>query len=132
MEFQLIPRRMFFTRGVGKHHKNLQSFEIALRNAGIAQCNLVKVSSIFPAGCKIVSAKLGLREIAPGQITFLVLAEERTNEPNRLISAGIGLAIPAGRDKFGGWLRTEDARPPVRPRATAVQISQHADLGGVV
>ncbi len=92
---------MFFTRGVGKHRNNLQSFEVALRDAGIAQCNLVRVSSIFPAGCKIVTKSAGLQSISAGQITFCVLAEARTNEPNRLVSAGIGLAIPAGKDRFG-------------------------------
>lgn len=97
----MVPARVFFTRGVGKHRNNLQSFELALRDAGIAQCNLVRVSSIFPAGCKIVSRKVGERELQPGQITFCVLAETRTDEPNRLVSAGIGLAIPAGKDRFG-------------------------------
>lgn len=97
----LVAKRMFFTRGVGRHRNNLQSFEIALRDAGIAQCNLVKVSSIFPPQCKIITAKEGLKTIRPGQITFVVMAEERTSEPNRLICAGLGLAIPAGEDHFG-------------------------------
>lgn len=97
----MVPSRMFFTRGVGKHRNNLQSFEVALRHAGIAQCNLVRVSSIFPAGCKIVTPTIGLKELIPGQITFCVMAEERTNEPNRLISAGIGLALPAGTGHYG-------------------------------
>lgn len=97
----LVAKRMFFTRGDGKHRNNLQSFEIALREAGIAPFNLVKVSSIFPAGCRIVSPKQGLKELVPGQIVFCVMAESRTNEPNRLISAGIGLAIPAGDGQFG-------------------------------
>ena len=96
-----VPSRMFFTRGVGKHRHNLQSFEVALRNAGIAHFNLVKVSSIFPAGCRIISRRTGLKQLAPGQITYCVLAEARTNEPNRLVSAGIGLAIPAGKGRFG-------------------------------
>lgn len=97
----LLPSRMFFTRGVGSHRNNLQSFEIALRDAGIAQCNLVKVSSIFPAGCQIVTRRAGLQSIQPGQITFCVLAEERTDEPNRLLSAGVGLALPAEDAKYG-------------------------------
>lgn len=97
----MVPSRMFFTRGMGKHRNNLQSFEVALRDAGIAQCNLVRVSNIFPQRCKIVSPRLGLRELIPGQITFCVMAEERTNEPNRLISAGIGLALPAGDAHYG-------------------------------
>lgn len=97
----MVPSRMFFTRGVGKHRNNLQSFEVALRQAGIAQCNLVTVSSIFPAGCRIVSKRTGAAALTPGQITFCVMAETRTNEPNRLISAGIGLAIPKGENKYG-------------------------------
>ena len=97
----MVPKRMFFTRGVGKHRNNLQSFEVALRNAGIAVCNLVRVSSIFPPGCKIISPKVGLKLLVPGQVTFCVMAEERTNEPNRLISSGIGLALPAGDGKYG-------------------------------
>lgn len=101
MRYPLVPTEIFLTRGVGKHRNNLQSFEVALRNAGIASCNLVKVSSIFPARCKIVPAKSGLKKLVAGQICFVVLAEERTNEPNRLISAGIGLALPADNNQFG-------------------------------
>ncbi len=97
----MVAKRMFFTRGVGKHRNRLQSFEVALRNAGIAQLNLVKVSSIFPPGCKLVSTKVGLKELMPGQIAFVVMAEASTNEPNRLVSAGLGLAIPAEGNRFG-------------------------------
>lgn len=99
--FTAVPKRMFFTRGVGKHQHALESFEAALRNAGIAHFNLVKVSSIFPPGCKIVSRRVGLTRLVPGQIVYCVMAEARTNEPNRLVSAGIGLAVPASGEKFG-------------------------------
>src|SRR5271168_3346492 len=44
----MVPSRMFFTKGVGKHRERLTSFELALRDAGIAAQNLVRVSSIFP------------------------------------------------------------------------------------
>ncbi len=98
---QMVPKRMFFTKGVGKHRHNLESFEAALRDAGIARFNLVKVSSIFPPGCKIISPKVGLPLLDSGQIVHVVLAEARTDEPNRLVSAGIGLAIPARGDQFG-------------------------------
>jgi arginine decarboxylase len=91
---------MFFTKGVGKHRNNLQSFEIALRDAGIEHLNLVYVSSIFPPGCKILSRAQGAKAISAGQVTFCVMAETRTNEPNRLITAGLGCAIPAG-ERYG-------------------------------
>ena len=92
---------MFFTRGTGKHRESLQSFEEALRDAGIAGMNLVRVSRILPATCKIVSRKRGLQQLTPGQIMFCVLAECRTNEPNRLAGAAIGLAVPADNTKHG-------------------------------
>jgi arginine decarboxylase len=97
----VIPNLMFFTRGVGKHRHKLQSFEVALRDAGIAPLNLVKVSSILPPGCKIISRGMGLRRLEPGQITHCVLADAATNEPNRLVAAGIGLAIPAKGEHYG-------------------------------
>ena len=32
----MVPKRLFFTKGVGKHKERLTSFELALRDAGIA------------------------------------------------------------------------------------------------
>jgi arginine decarboxylase len=96
-----VASHMFFTRGVGKHKNNLESFETALRAAGIAQFNLVKVSSIFPPACKIITREKGLKYLKPGQIVFCVMAEERTCEPNRLVTAGIGLALPANNAHHG-------------------------------
>jgi len=101
IESVLIPKMVFFTKGVGKHKTRLQSFELALRKAGIEKCNLVRVSSIFPPKCKIVSKERGAEELSPGQITFVVLAEAATNEPSRLVGAGIGLAQPADGKQYG-------------------------------
>jgi arginine decarboxylase len=92
---------MFFTKGVGYHRNKLQSFELALRDAGIEKCNLVYVSSIFPPDCKIISRESGMNLLKPGQITFVVLARENTNEPNRLVSAAIGLAHPKDKKQYG-------------------------------
>ena len=50
-----VPKRMFLTKGRGTHREKLASFEMALRDAGIAALNLVRVSSIFPPHCTIIS-----------------------------------------------------------------------------
>jgi arginine decarboxylase len=97
----MIPTKIFFTKGVGRHRERLASFEIALRDAGIQHCNLVNVSSIYPPHCKIVSKNEGVKLLKPGQITFVVMSRNETNEPNRLIAASIGLAIPADPDTYG-------------------------------
>jgi len=96
-----VPKRMFLTKGVGKHREKLTSFELALRSAGIAACNLVRVSSIFPPRCKLVSRDKGVKELKPGQVTFVVMSENSTREPHRLIAASVGVAIPADRNTFG-------------------------------
>ena len=92
---------MFFTKGVGRHKDYLQSFELALRDAGIERCNLVTVSSIYPPNCKRISKEEGLKFLLPGAITFCVMARNATNEPNRLIAASIGVAQPADTSVYG-------------------------------
>ena len=96
-----VPTRIFFTKGVGRHKEYLTSFELALRSAGIEICNLVTVSSIFPVNCKRITKEEGLKELSPGQITFSVMARNSTNEPNRLVAASIGVAIPADSNQYG-------------------------------
>lgn len=99
----MIPNSAFITKGVGKHKEKLTSFEMALRNAGIEAFNLVRVSSIFPPYCKLISRTAGLEKMSPGQIVFVVMSENATNEPNRLIAASAGLALPKDQ-KFHGYI----------------------------
>ena len=98
---ELVPKRIFLTKGVGKHKERLTSFELALRDAGIAAQNLVRVSSIFPPNCKLISRKEGLKYLYPGEVTFSVVAENSTREPHRLMASSIGVAIPADRSTYG-------------------------------
>jgi arginine decarboxylase len=97
----MVPKRIFLTKGVGKHKERLTSFELALRDAGIAAQNLVRVSSIFPPHCKLISRKEGVKYLYPGEVTFAVVAENSTHEPHRLLASSIGLAMPADRSTYG-------------------------------
>ena len=97
----LVPRKNFFIKGVGVHKERLASFEMALRMAGVAYCNLVLVSSIYPPGCKTISKDEGIKLLSPGEIVFAVYDRESTNEPNRLIAASVGLALPADPEMHG-------------------------------
>jgi arginine decarboxylase len=96
-----VPKRMFLIKGVGKHRERLTSFELALRSAGIEACNLVRVSSIFPPRCKLIPRSEGMKELKPGQVTFVVMSENSTREPHRLIAASVGVALPTDRNAFG-------------------------------
>jgi len=98
---QNVPKKIFFTKGVGRHKEELRSFELALRDAGIEKSNLVSVSSIFPPKCKIVSRKHGMEALTPGEITYCVLARCSSNEFSRLIAASIGCALPNDKNLYG-------------------------------
>lgn len=99
--FDFVPKKVFFTKGVGHHTEELASFELALRDAGIEKYNLVTVSSIFPPHCEIINKEEGLKELNPGQVVFCVMSKLTSNEPHRLIVASVGCAIPKERNNYG-------------------------------
>ncbi len=105
----MIPTRIFFTKGVGVHKDKLASFEAALRDAGIEKSNLVYVSSILPPNCKVISKEEGVKLLSAGEITFCVMARSETNEPNRLISTSIGVAVPKDSYNHYGYLSEHHA-----------------------
>ena len=96
-----VPRSAFVTKGVGKHKEKLTSFEMALRDAKIAEFNIVKVSSIFPPTCKLIPLSRGLKRLKPGQVIYCVMSENSTCEPHRLIASSIGIAIPKDPNRYG-------------------------------
>jgi arginine decarboxylase len=97
----IAPRRLFLTKGKGQHKEKLASLEQALREAGIATFNLVKITSIFPPDCQLISKQEGIKRLHPGQIVFLVMSENSTDEPQRLISASVGMAVPNDPKHYG-------------------------------
>ena len=96
-----VPTRVFLTKGVGSHREKLTSFELALRNAGIAHLNIVQVSSIFPPECILMPRSKGTELLSPGQIVHCVLSRNESNEPNRHIGSAIGIAIPKDKSRYG-------------------------------
>ena len=87
----LVPRSAFFVAGTGTHPDRLHAFEKALQNAGPIAHNLVAVSSILPAGCKIIPPDKGFEMLTLGAITFCVMAREDTDVAGRWASASVGV-----------------------------------------
>jgi len=97
----LIAKRVFLTKGVGVHKHKLSSFEMALRQAHIAEFNLVRVSSIYPPHAQLISRANGLKQLQPGQIVFCVMSDVAANEPGRLMAASVGMARPVEHSRYG-------------------------------
>ena len=97
----LVPKKVFFVKGIGHHKSKLGAFEQALRNAGIEKYNLVNVSSILPPNCIEITKEEGLKRFLPGQIIYTVLSRITSNKLNQRISASIGIAKPSDKDHYG-------------------------------
>lgn len=92
----MIPKRFFTTSGKATSPvSQLNAFDLALKRARIAQCNLLCVSSILPKDCKEMSR----HNIPAGSITYTVLAR-MDGEEGTTIGAGIAWAWTKGR-KYG-------------------------------
>jgi len=90
----MIPREFFVTKGEASSPiSELNAFDLALKNAGIAHCNLVPVSSILPKGC----VHRERFDIPIGSITHLVMARMDGTE-----GQNIGAAISWSWDVNGG------------------------------
>lgn len=97
----IVPSKVFLTKGVGKHKERLASFELALRMAEIEKYNIVTVSSILPPRVKLIPRTQALARLSPGQILFCVMSKIDSCEPGRLMSASVGLAMPAEKNAYG-------------------------------
>jgi len=92
----MIPKEFFITSGKGINPvSELNAFDLALKKAGVAQCNLVPVSSILPPKCK----NRKWRKIPEGSITHAVIARMNGGE-GTTIGAGIAWAWESER-KYG-------------------------------
>ena len=96
-----VPKKIFLTKGVGFHKEKLASFELALREAGVAPLNLITVSSILPPNCKFIDKGEGVKLIKPGQVVPVVLAKSESNIPSTLVSSGVGVAVPRDKEHYG-------------------------------
>jgi len=124
----MIPKAFFVTGGKAiTKISELNAFDHALKNAGIAQCNLVKVSSIIPPNC---------REIAPikipvGSITYAVISKAEGRDGR--ISAGIAWGFAEGGE-FGvvaeayGRMDEESARRMLKDRIQGMAETRGVNL----
>ncbi len=69
----------------------------------IEKYNLVQVSGILPTECKTITVQEGMRRLTPGQVVFGNMSESSTDEPNRLLCAGLGVAMPV-KDQSCGYI----------------------------
>jgi len=91
------PTKFFLVSGIGEGNTPLTAFDKALLNAGVANTNLLKVTSIPPPSCK---------EVRPFRLPFgaivpVVYALKISSTKDELITATVGMGIPQDGKKPG-------------------------------
>ena len=84
-----IPKRAALVAAGAEGPFELVAFDNALRKAGIAELNLISVSSIWPRGCRIVR----MPTLEPGTLAPVVMAKICSSTPGQKIAAALGIAI---------------------------------------
>lgn len=80
------------TKGIGTGPTKLAAFDAALNDAGVANYNLLRLSSVIPPKTKISTSSKALSNLpgAWGDRLYVVMAEMRVDTPNIEAWAGIG------------------------------------------
>jgi arginine decarboxylase len=83
--------KIIVSKGTGVGPTELSAFDQALVNAGVANFNLIYLSSVLPPGSDVVVSK---GKVIPegdwGDRLYLVMAQKRTIQRNQEVWAGIG------------------------------------------
>ncbi len=105
------------TKGAGEGRTELSAFDKALLEAGIANYNLIPLSSIIPDKTQMLEEKPKYNKDHYGNRLYVVMAEMRISEPGKEAWAGVGYV----QNKSGKGLLVEhhaDSEAEVRKLIT--------------
>lgn len=89
------PKAISIVAGSGEGRTELTAFDHALMDAGIANLNFLRVTSILPAGVEVIPVP----SIVPGTLTPCVYARITSHTPGERIAAAVGAGISL--DQYG-------------------------------
>lgn len=90
------PTKFALVSGTAEGYTRLNAFDHALLDAGVGNCNLLKVSSILPPGAIHVPEI----HIPPGSLVPIAYGAISLDAPGELISAAVAVGI-SQRDTYG-------------------------------
>ena len=93
----MYPQFYRISSGKGVSSHELVSFDNALINAGISNYNLLRVSSILPAGCK----KCSTISLKPGSPLLVAYGSISSDKSGQLISSAVGIGVPSENTNIG-------------------------------
>lgn len=132
--------QIHLSSGIGTGPTTLAAFDAALNDAGIANYNLLRLSSVIPPGTEII--KHGNqpipKDLLPGQWgdrLYVVMAEQREDTPNTEAWAGIGW-VQDPETKKGLFVEHEGSsetkvRRDITQSLEALMATRNVDFGPI-
>jgi arginine decarboxylase len=90
-----LPKRYFLTCGYGRGNSELVAFDSALITAGVADLNLIKLSSIVAPGC----VRINPVKIQPGSFVGVAFAKNIGTHTGEMISSAIAVGHPKDKSR---------------------------------
>lgn len=131
--------KIHITPGIGSGPTKLSAFDAALNDAGIANYNLIRLSSVIPPKSELVVHDQTVpTKIMPGEWgdrLYVVMAEQRVDTPNTEAWAGVGWVQDkkTGRGLFvehEGSSETK-VRRDIEQSLNALMATRNVDFGPI-
>ncbi len=126
--------RIYVCAGVGRGDTLLTAFDQALRNAGVGDYNLLKVSSIVPPGARVVDNI----EVPKGSLLPIAYGAISSTDEGEVISAAVSVAIPLDGNQvgvimeFSGYTSEEKAREIVKRMAEEAMKNRNLQIKEII
>lgn len=98
-----MKREIIVTKGIGKGQTELSAFDSALIDAGVANYNLIPLSSVIPPDSEIKLQKFSHKKGEFGNRLFVVMSQRRESRKGKTACAGLGWVLAtdgSGRGLF--------------------------------
>lgn len=131
--------KIVISKSTGSGPTRLSAFDSALNNAGIANFNLIRLSSVIPPKSILIKHTDGISVNKPsgewGDKLYVVMAEQRVDKPNTEAWAGIGWV----QDKKSGkglfveheGYSEKTVRQDIRQSLEALMATRNIDFGPI-
>lgn len=130
MEIQVVS-------GLGSGPTTLSAFDAALNHAGVANYNLIRLSSVIPPNTTITPKDTPATDLPGewGDKLYVVMAEQRADSPNTEAWAGIGWVQEkeSGKGLFveHEGLSEKTVRDDITQSLTALMATRNVDFGEI-
>jgi arginine decarboxylase len=128
---------LYLAKAIGRGSTELAAFDAALVGAGVANFNLIRLSSVIPPSGRVLEVERCpfSQEAGWGDRLYAVCAEQRTGVAGKQVWAGVGWAQDAetGRGLFVEHEGTceQDVRDAISASLRDLQAIRELDLGPV-